>query len=195
MARSAIKSTEAGCFLRDCDHVSFPQMPTIVTVSFFNDEGVMMPVVWSDGPCICPYCPNRHRSRSFQAMHKHLRDKHSESVAKFDRARNQATHGQVSVAYNSGGKRHFLFNENTVPRMYSGFARVANLPTEDSPSSGGLAVAQDSVKGRDEEKENVDKDEDSALSVKKVPEAGKKRPRVSRQTFLPVNRNQDSGVM
>lgn len=187
-----LKGTDS--YLKDCDHLAFPDTPKIVTVSFFNNEGVMIPVVWCDGPCMCPYCPDRHMSRSFQAMYKHLRVKHSDHVAKFERARNQYTYGDVSVAYNAGDRRHFLFDESQVPRQYSvsGCARVEKLSTDDSPSSGDLAVAQDSVKREDEGKENVDKDEDSALSVKKVPEVGKKRPRGSRYN-LPTNHNQDSG--
>ena len=51
----------------------------------------MEPVMWSDGPCMCAHCPNCHKSRSFLAMYKHVREKHSRQVEKFARRRYMRT--------------------------------------------------------------------------------------------------------
>lgn len=164
----------------------------------------MVPVMWSNGPCICAYCPNRHKSRSFMAMYKHLREKHSTQVEKFAKRRYMRTYGKVSVAYTAGERRHFLFDEGQVPRQYSDNVKVEKCPTDDPRSSGGFAVAQGSVKRENEEKENVDKDGDSALSgtteQREIPEVGKKRPREIRDNApkkrtLPLNKLPGSGLI
>ena len=44
---------------------------------------MMVPVVWNYGPAYCGYCEN-HRSVSFQALYKHMRDYHRKEVESFD---------------------------------------------------------------------------------------------------------------
>jgi len=56
--------------------------PKLTNVSFVCERGMMVPVAWSFGPVYCGYCYN-HKSASFQALYKHMRDFHKKEAEDF----------------------------------------------------------------------------------------------------------------
>ena len=158
-------------------HSGFPQKPSLTSVSFFNDEGVPVPVIWDDGPCFCAYCPNRHKSRSFQALYKHMRAKHADCVTKFREERIYVcARSDLVLDCSNAATRHMLFDESKLP--FKGNPIQEWDERRDEKIRLEKNVDQGLGKGGNEDKENLDlvgpsacKEVDGGAAVK----AGDKR--------------------
>ena len=53
--------------------------PYLTSVSFRVDDGTLVPVAWDVGPVFCAYC-KEFKSTSFQAIYKHLMNRHKEKA-------------------------------------------------------------------------------------------------------------------
>lgn len=102
-------------------------VPTNTSVSFQIDEGMLVPVVWHLGPVFCGYCAN-FKSRSWQAVYKHIASQHSEEAKNHEMNVRRETlnfpegadglcvvcHGQVENRSNEGGESNVDINGTLV---------------------------------------------------------------------------------
>ena len=55
------------------------EIPINTSVSYEENDGMVVPVVWHLGPAICGHCKS-FKSLSLQALYKHMKNKHTDEI-------------------------------------------------------------------------------------------------------------------